>query len=94
MGHHHGPPLVLSLSQIQQGSSLLIVNPTSGGSDGGGHSPVGNTLNGLTPLVLSSTSSDPNGHMLHSSARSDTMESSASSNSPVDLNMQGKNINI
>ena len=71
--HHHPPPLVLSLSQLQPGGGLLIVN--SGVRGNGGHSPVTTTstaMNGLTPLINDV-------RVLHSSGRSDTMDSSASS---------------
>jgi hypothetical protein len=76
MGHHH-TPLVLSLSQIQSGGGLLIVNPHNGGVEQlhAGH------MNGLTPLPPpTSGAGDVNGHLLHStgSTRSDT-----SSNSPL-----------
>lgn len=83
MGHHHPPPLVLSLSQLQPGGGLLIVNSgvrNNGGGGGGGHSPVTTSMNGLTPLVLPSTpNNEHNIRLLHSSGRSDTMDSSASS---------------
>ena len=83
---HHQPPLVLSLSQIQSGGGLLIVNPHGPGGQNdhhqqqqqqqqGGHGQ----MNGLTPLPPATP--DVNGHLLHSagSTRSDT-----SSNSPLD----------
>jgi len=82
MGHHHPPPLVLSLSQLQPGGGLLIVNSgvRNNGGGGGGHSPVTTSMNGLTPLVLPSTpNNEHNIRLLHSSGRSDTMDSSASS---------------
>ena len=80
---------MLSLSQIQSGGGLLIVNPHGPGGHGGqndhhqqqqpqqqgGHGQ----MNGLTPLPPATP--DVNGHLLHSagSTRSDT-----SSNSPLD----------
>ncbi len=124
MGGHH--PLVLSLSQLQSGGGLLIVNPANGEPQphpGQHHAPPhphqmphhqqqqphhghhgGHPqMNGLTPLTLpppptptpgsGSTGSEVNGggsgggHLLHSAGSnrsSDTMESSASSNSPLD----------
>ena len=83
MGHHQ-PPLVLSLSQIQSGGGLLIVNPHGNEQahqgQSGGQGPL---MNGLTPLPPTAATPDVNGHLVHStsSTRSDT-----SSNSPLDTN--------
>ena len=90
---HHQPPLVLSLSQIQSGGGLLIVNPHGPGGHGGQNDHHQQQqqqpqqpqqgghgqMNGLTPLPPATP--DVNGHLLHSagSTRSDT-----SSNSPLD----------
>ena len=62
---HQQPPLVLSLSQIQSGGGLLIVNPHGNDQQ-------------MTPLPPGSGSGD--NHLLHSSNnsnRSDTSNSSA-----------------
>ena len=107
------PSLVLSLSQIQTGGGLLILNGNGGNgmnagtavpptqADGSVHrTDVNNHLNRLTPLTLppatavtplscntdnsgSTASTSGNITLMHSN-RSDTMESSASSNSPLD----------
>ena len=84
MGHHQ-PPLVLSLSQIQSGGGLLIVNPHGNEQQAAPAPPhQGPLMNGLTPLppTAASTASDVNGHLVHStsSTRSDT----SSNHSPLD----------
>ena len=85
MGHHQ-PPLVLSLSQIQSGGGLLIVNPHGNEQQAAQAPPPhqGPLMNGLTPLppTAASTASDVNGHLVHStsSTRSDT----SSNHSPLD----------
>ena len=108
------PSLVLSLSQIQTGGGLLILNGNGGNNINPGtaipptnmdgsvqRTDVNNHLNRLTPLTLppatsvtplscntdgssgSTTSTGGNLTLMHSN-RSDTMESSGSSNSPLD----------
>ena len=90
---HHQPPLVLSLSQIQSGGGLLIVNPHGTPNDPHHHQGSQQPqhpaqpaqpnhpppMNGLTPLPP--TNPEVNGHLMHSagSTRSDT-----SSKSPLD----------
>ena len=79
------PPLVLSLSQIQSGNGLLILNGQNQHENG--------HMNRLTPLSLPPLSSGsaeghPHNAMMHSN-RSDTMESSASSNSPLESSAGG-----
>ena len=84
MGHHQ-PPLVLSLSQIQSGGGLLIVNPHGNEQQAAPQAQApphqGPLMNGLTPLPPTAATPDVNGHLVHStsSTRSDT-----SSNSPLD----------
>lgn len=76
---------MLSLSQIQSGGGLLIVNPHGADHHQQTQQPPhpGQQMNGLTPLPPSSVTPDVNGHLLHgaASSRSDT-----SSNSPLDTN--------
>ena len=84
MGHHQ-PPLVLSLSQIQSGGGLLIVNPHGNEQQAAQAPPPhqGPLMNGLTPLPPAAASTpDVNGHLVHStsSTRSDT----SSNHSPLD----------
>ena len=81
---------MLSLSQIQSGGGLLIVNPHGNNSEQhpgqqAGH-PHAGQMNGLTPLPPP-TSSEVNGHLLHNTAGGSTRSSETSSNSPMDAGL-------